>query len=99
MILETNEQTPEEFYVKFKERLEATTEFPSYFTYKFIIPTSLKTLAEVQRVFDGTEPQFKMNESKNGKYTSLTAVVYVIDADQVIHYYQEASQVEGIIML
>ena len=32
----------EEFYIKFKERLEDTTEFPSDFTYKFIIPTSHK---------------------------------------------------------
>ena len=97
--METNEENPEEFYVKFKESLEATTEFPSHFTYKFIIPTSHKNLAEVQRVFDGANPQFNMKESKNGKYTSITAIVYVIDADQVIHYYQEASAIEGIIML
>src|SRR5690606_6015551 len=60
----------EEFYFKFKERLEDTTEFPSDFTYKFIIPTSHKKVAEIKRVFDGANPRFQMIESKNGKYTA-----------------------------
>lgn len=94
-----NQESQEEFYIKFKERLDATTEFPSRYSYKFIIPTSHKNLAEVQRVFDGAQPQFKMKESKNGKYTSITVDIYVIDSDQVIHYYKEASSIEGIIML
>jgi putative lipoic acid-binding regulatory protein len=89
----------EEFYVKFKERLENTTEFPSDYTYKFIVPTDHKRLAEVQRVFDGARPQFQMKESKTGKYTSVTVVVYVLDADQVIHYYQEAASVQDVMML
>jgi len=92
-------ENPEEFYKKFKERLDDTTSFPSYYTYKFIVPTTLKTLAEIQKVFDGANPQFKMKESKNGKYTSVTTVVYVIDSEQVIHYYLEAAKIEGIISL
>lgn len=96
--MESNENQ-EEFYIKFKDRLDATTEFPSHYSYKFIIPTSHKTLAEVQRVFDGAKPQFKMKESKNGKYTSITVDIFVIDSDQVIHYYKEASTIDGIIML
>jgi len=96
-----NEQTPnqEEFYKNFKERLDETTEFPSNYTFKFIVPTDNKRIAEVQRVFDGARPQFQMKESKNGKYTSVTAVVYVIDSDQVIHYYKLASAIEDVMML
>lgn len=89
----------EEFYIKFKERLEDTTEFPSDFTYKFIIPTSHKKVAEIQRVFDGANPRFQMKESKNGKYTSVTVLIYVIDSDQVIHYYKVVSKIENVIML
>jgi putative lipoic acid-binding regulatory protein len=89
----------EEFYEKFKGRLDGTTEFPSDYTYKFIVPTDNKRIAEVQRVFDGARPQFQMKESKNGKYTSITVVVYVLDSDQVIHYYQEASNIEDVMML
>ncbi len=96
-----NEQTPnqEEFYKNFKNRLDETTEFPSNYTFKFIVPTDNKRIAEVQRVFDGARPQFQMKESKNGKYTSVTAVVFVIDSDQVIHYYKSASAIEDVMML
>lgn len=94
-----SENTQEEFYKKFKERLEDTTEFPSNYTFKFIVPTDNKRIAEVQRIFDGARPQFQMKESKTGKYTSVTAVIYVLDADQVIHYYKEASVIKDVMML
>lgn len=94
-----NQENQEEFYKKFKERLEDTTEFPSNYTFKFIVPSDNKRIAEVQRLFDGSRPQFQMKESKTGKYTSVTAVVYVLDADQVIHYYKEASAIEDVYML
>ncbi len=96
---EEQNKNQEEFYKKFKERLEDTTEFPSNYTYKFIIPTDNKRIAEVQRIFDGARPQFQMKESKTGKYTSVTVVIYVIDADQVIHYYKEASSIQDVMML
>ncbi|MFA5620077.1 MAG: DUF493 domain-containing protein [Weeksellaceae bacterium] len=89
----------DEFYKKFKERLEDTTEFPSDFIYKFIIPTDHKRIAEVHRIFDDATPKFQMKESKTGKYTSVTVIVFVLDADQVIRYYREAARIEDIIML
>ena len=92
-------QSQEEFYKKFKERLEDTTEFPSSYTFKFIVPSDHKRIAEVQRLFDDARPQFQMKESKTGKYTSVTAVVYVLDADQVIYYYQAASSIQDVYML
>lgn len=93
------QENNEEFYIKFKDRLEDTTEFPSNYTFKFIVPSDNKRIAEVQRLFDGSRPQFQMKESKTGKYTSVTAVVYVLDADQVIHYYKSASSIEDVYML
>lgn len=94
-----SQENQKEFYKKFKERLEDTTEFPSNYTFKFIVPSDNKRIAEVQRLFDGSRPQFQMKESKTGKYTSVTAVVFVLDADQVIHYYKEASAIEDVYML
>lgn len=89
----------EEFYKTFKERLNDTTDFPSNYTYKFIIPTDNKRIAEVQRVFDEARPQFQMKESKTGKYTSITVVIYALDADQVIYYYKQASSIEDVMMM
>ena len=95
----SSERSPEEFYASLKIELDNVTSFPSNYTYKFIIPTDNKKIAEIQRVFDDTRPQFQMKESKNGKYTSITVVVYALDSDQVIHFYKEVSQVESVIML
>lgn len=96
---ESKKETPEEFYQRLEKKLKEVEQFPSNFTYKFIIPTSHKKIAEVQQVFDGANPQFNTRESKNGKYTSITVVVYVIDAEQVIYYYKKAGEIEGIMML
>lgn len=93
------QENQEEFYKKFRDRLDDTTEFPSNYTFKFIVPSDNKRIAEVQRLFDGSRPQFQMKESKTGKYTSVTAVVYVLDADQVIHYYKSASAIDDVYML
>lgn len=89
----------DKFYTKFKTDLDLVENFPSNFTYKFIIPTSNKKLAEIQSVFDGANPQYQTKESKNGKYTSLTVTVYVLDSVQVIHYYKEVGKIEGVMML
>ena len=96
---ENKEQQQEYFYKKLKEELNKVEKFPTNFTYKFIIPTEHKKIAEVQKIFDDASPQIQMKESKNGKYTSITVVVYVIDADQVIYYYKEVGKIEGVIML
>lgn len=93
------ERTPEEFYESLKKELTKVENFPSNYTYKFIIPSDNKKIAEIQRVFDDARPQFVMKESKKGKYTSITVVVYALDADQVIHYYKEVGTVKDVIML
>lgn len=95
----SEQQSPEEFYKNFKIKLEESTQFPGEYIYKFIVPSENKLIAEVQRVFDNARPQFQMKNSANGKYTSVTVVIYALDADAVIHYYKEASTIEGIVML
>lgn len=94
-----SERSPEEFYASLKQELNKVENFPTNYTYKFIIPTDNKRIAEIQRVFDNARPQIQMKESKNGKYTSITVVIYAFDADQVIYFYQEVGKMEGVIML
>lgn len=93
------DQNNDEFYKKFKERLDGTTEFPSKFIFKFILPTTHKGIAEVHRIFDGADPQFQIRESRTGRYSSVTVTVFVIDSDQVIYYYRQAASIPDIIML
>lgn len=96
---EGQKRSPEEFYAKLKEELNKVEDFPTNFTYKFIIPTENKKIALIQSVFDDARPQFQMKESKNGKYTSITVVIFALDADQVIYFYQKVGKIEGVIML
>ncbi|MDO5655422.1 MAG: DUF493 domain-containing protein [Flavobacteriaceae bacterium] len=96
---ENNERTPEEFYASLKNELNKVENFPTNYTYKFIVPTENKKIAQIQGVFDNARPQFSMKESKTGKYTSITVVIFAFDADQVIHFYREVAKVDGVIML
>ncbi|QAR30635.1 DUF493 domain-containing protein [Ornithobacterium rhinotracheale] len=95
----TQEQTTEEFYIKLKDELNKVENFPVEFTYKFILPTDNQKIAELKKVFDDARAQFQNRESKNGKYTSITVVIYAMDADQVIHYYKKVGEIPGVIML
>lgn len=96
---QSNQKNIEEFYTNLKGKLDKVEKFPTDFTYKFIIPTSHKTIAKIQKIFDGTRPKIHTKESKNAKYTSITVVIYALDAEQVIHYYKEVGKIEGVIML
>lgn len=89
----------EDFYVKFKERLEDTTSFPSDYTYKFIFPTGEEKMNAIKAVFKNASPTFDYKASKNRKYTSISVQTYVLDADQVIQFYQEVAKIKEVIML
>lgn len=89
----------EDFYVKFKERLDDVTSFPADYTFKFIYPTSEETMAKIKTIFDKANPSFDYKASKNRKYTSISVQIFALDSDQVINFYQEVSKIEGVIML
>lgn len=89
----------EDFYRGFKEKLEITHSFPSYYIYKFIVPAEHKNIAKIRIVFEDKGADFSSRESRNGKYLSLTIKVLVNNADDVINYYRQVSAIEGIVML
>ena len=89
----------EEFYKKLKVSLEETTQFPSEYMYKFIIPSDKEKLMEIESIFDHTGAVIKTKPSKTGKYNSITVLVKMKNADAVIEKYKEVSNVEGVISL
>jgi len=89
----------EEFYVKFKERLDDITSFPSDYTYKFIYPTSEETMVAIKDIFKNANPTFDYKASKNRKYTSISVKIFALDSDQVIAFYQEVAKIKDVIML
>ncbi|MDY0779253.1 DUF493 family protein [Tenacibaculum sp. IB213877] len=89
----------EAFYTKLKSQLEDTTNFPADYMYKFIVPTDANQVQEVQNLFDKGGAVIDTKKSKTGKYVSVSIRLKVVNADEVIEYYQKAEVIKGIISL
>ncbi|MDF0716519.1 DUF493 family protein [Muricauda sp. 334s03] len=89
----------EEFYAKLREKLLETTNWPSDYLYKFIVPTDEERIAQIHGIFDNTGAVIESKKSKKGTYTSLSIMVHLEGPDEVIHKYKEVSVVEGVISL
>jgi len=89
----------EDFYKKLKLSLENTTKFPTEYMFKFIIPNDEDKVTEIKGIFNYSGVIIDTKPSKTGKYKSLTIVVTMKDADEVIKKYKEVSGVEGVISL
>jgi putative lipoic acid-binding regulatory protein len=89
----------EEFYTKLKKTLEETTVFPTKYVFKFIVPSDMKIIKEVENLFNHLGAVIEKKASKNGKYTGITIQVEMKSPDRIIQKYQEAGRIEGIISL
>ena len=89
----------EEFYTRLREELNNTSEWPSEYLYKFIVPTDLKKIEEVENAFDNIGAVIHTKQSKNAKYTSVSINVMMKSPNHVVEKYIELSNIEGIISL
>lgn len=87
------------FYTKLKKQLEDTTNFPADYMFKFIVPSNGDQQQEVENVFENKGAVIKTKKSKTGKYISISIVLKLNSAVEVIYYYKEVEKVEGIISL
>ncbi len=89
----------EDFYIKLKDSLDATTKFPSEYLYKFIVPSKGNHFMEVEDLFKDKLIKISSKESKTGKYVSVSIKIILSSSDEVISYYRKAEKIEGIISL
>lgn len=89
----------EEFYARLKEELTNTSLWPSEYLYKFIVLSDNHKIAEIEAAFDGMGAVITTQQSKTGKYTSVSISVNMKNPDAVIEKYKEVSVIEGIISL
>lgn len=82
-------------YTNFIEKLEESHDFPTDYTFKFIVPTS--SLEALEKAIGSSGLQFK--PSRKGNYMSVTLTMKCQDAGEVVAYYERASSVDGIISL
>ncbi|TVZ60028.1 hypothetical protein NA63_2574 [Flavobacteriaceae bacterium MAR_2010_105] len=96
----SNSQHSEEFYNKLRSQLYETASWPSEYLYKFIVPTNKDKIEKIEDLFNNVGAVINTNESKTGKYTSVSINVTMENPDAVISKYKEvALKVEGVISL
>lgn len=89
----------EEFYTRLKQQLAEDTNWPSQYLYKFIVPSSLEKIAEIEAVFNNTDALINTRDSSKGNYTSVSVKITMESPEQVVQKYLEVSKVEGVISL
>lgn len=88
----------EEFLKSLQKKLDETTEWPSVYMFKFIIPADNRRIAMVEALFSA-EANITSKESSGGKYISITGKVVMLNALEVIEKYRSAAKIEGLIAL
>lgn len=88
-----------QFYKGLKKKLKKDTVFPAKYLFKFIIPASEDKIKQVEDIFDFMGAVITKKSSKTGKYVSISVLVVMKKADDIISKYMEAEKVEGIISL
>lgn len=89
----------DQFYKKLKKKLKNDTTFPSKYMFKFIVPANKDKIQQIQAMFDHTGAVINTTNSRTGKFTSVSIVVVMKKADDIILKYKEAEKIEGIISL
>jgi putative lipoic acid-binding regulatory protein len=85
-------------YSDLKEKLEANTEWPRVYLFKFIVPSNNKKLALVEALF-GAEAEVSLKQSRKGNYVSVSAKELMLNSDGIINRYKRASKIEGLMAL
>ena len=93
------ENKTDAFYARLKEQLKEDTTWPSLYLYKFIVPSSLEKIAEIEAVFNHTDAEINTRDSSKGNYTSVSVKVTMESPEAVVQKYLEVSKVEGVISL
>lgn len=90
----------EEFYNKLRAQLADTETWPAEYLYKFIVPSEVSKITQVEDLFNNLGAVITTKESGKGTYTSISVILEMKDPDAVIAKYKEvADQVEGVISL
>ena len=92
-------QSSEKDFDKLRKDLENLQEWPSDYIFKFIIQNNNNKKDELLSKFDLSKCRLSTKESSNKKYVSLTLIMPMNNANEVIDSYIEVSKIDGIISL
>jgi putative lipoic acid-binding regulatory protein len=90
----------DEFYSKLEQRLEETSDWPSEYIFKFILPSDQEKIEKISTFFNHTGAVIKTKQSSKGKYTSISIRLNMESPKEVIKKYKLVGyQIEGVISL
>ena len=73
-------------------------EWPNVYFFKFIVPSDSEKIARITGLFED-HTEMTLHPSKQGKYTSVSLKVVMLDVDSIIKIYEKASEINGVISL
>jgi len=89
-------ETPEERRDRLRDQLNAFYEWPTAFTFKFVLPHDPGRIEQLKSLF-GVAAEFRTNLSRNGNYIAFTVTEVLPGPDHVFSRYEEAAKIEGIL--
>ena len=79
-------------------KLNAVHQWPSVYTFKFILKPEDEKLIQLRTLFDESA-QFSTKESSKGNYVSITVKELIVDPNTIFDRYTNATAIEGVIAL
>lgn len=90
----------DEFYKKLEQRLEETSDWPSEYVFKFIVPTEQEKIDKISSFFNHTGAVIRTKKSSKGNYTSLSIRLQMESPEEIIKKYKLVGyQIQGVISL
>ncbi|TVQ79942.1 MAG: DUF493 family protein [Flavobacteriales bacterium] len=86
-------------FLSLLEKLRAEKQWPQVYMFKFISPADNQTIAKVQELFDASQAQISMRESRNGNYVAISVKELMLTPENVIERCRLASEIPGVMVL
>lgn len=87
------------FYKRLHTQLSESTDWPSTYLFKFIIPKDENRKNVLLAIFSGMETDIAIKNSSGNKYQSISVESVFETPELIIEIYKKAAQIEGIIQL
>ena len=87
------------FYNRLREQLEESTDWPSNYLFKFILPSEEKKKATLRSIFANHPVQITERNSSKNTHVSISIEGVFRSPDQIISKYKAVAQIEGVIQL
>ena len=94
-----SKEKPDDFYERFREKLEKSQNWPGLYMFKIITNSNSNQINRLKDLCNNpTEGVSLVNSSKN-KFQSLTITIEMKSPREVITIYKKASEFQGVIIL